>query len=77
LRSKGSQKILVLINLAIAIADGILTDGYAADDGVGLHFINGTLSKIVSSCPSAKAYRVEQKDTGVQETVLELTYPGN
>jgi dipeptidase E len=56
------------------VAEGILPDGYAADDGVGLHFINGTLAKIVSSRPHAKAYRVERQDEGVQETVLEPIY---
>lgn len=38
------------------------------------YFINGTLAKIVSSRPRAKAYRVERQDKGVQEIVLELTY---
>jgi len=58
------------------VAEGLLPDGYAADDGVGLHFINGTLAKIVSSRPHAKAYRVERQDEGVLETVLEPTYLG-
>ncbi len=56
------------------VAQGLLEDGYAADDGVGLHFINGTLAKIVSSRPTAKAYRVERQDNGVQETLLEPIY---
>ena len=56
------------------VVEGLLPDGYAADDGVGLHFINGTLAKIVSSRLHAKAYRVERQDEGVQETVLEPTY---
>ncbi|GAB4373383.1 MAG: hypothetical protein Kow00121_16580 [Elainellaceae cyanobacterium] len=59
------------------VAEGLLPDGYAADDGVGLHFINGTLAKIVSSRPHAKAYRVERQDGVVQETVLEPTYLGD
>jgi len=59
------------------VAEGLLPDGYAADDGVGLHFTNETLAKIVSSRPHAKAYRVEQRDESVQETVLEPTYLGN
>jgi dipeptidase E len=58
------------------VAEGLLPDGYAADDGVGLHFINGTLAKIVSSQPHARAYCVERQDQGVQETVLEPTYLG-
>ncbi len=58
------------------VTEGLLPNGYAADDGVGLHFINGTLAKIVSSRPQAKAYRVERQDEGVLETVLEPTYLG-
>lgn len=58
------------------VADRLLEDGYAADDGVGLHFINETLVRIVSSRPSAKAYRVERQNNAVQETLLEPIYLG-
>lgn len=33
--------------------------GYACDDGVAAHFVDGRLIKFVSSRPNAKAYRVE------------------
>jgi dipeptidase E len=33
--------------------------GYAADDGVGLHFVGTELAEVVSSRPEACAYRVE------------------
>jgi dipeptidase E len=33
--------------------------GYAADDGVGLHFVGTDLNEVVSSRPEASAYRVE------------------
>lgn len=56
------------------VADRLLEDGYAADDGVGLHFINETLARIVSSRPLAKAYRVERQNNAVQETPLEPIY---
>lgn len=59
------------------VADRLLDDGYAADDGVGLHFINETLARIVSSRPSAKAYRVERQNNTVQETLLEPIYLGS
>lgn len=39
--------------------------------------MSGTLAKIVSSRPDAKAYHVERQDDGVQETVLESTYLGD
>ena len=48
-----------------------MVGGYAADDGVGLHFINGHLHKIVSSRPHAKAYRVEVSDEKVVETLID------
>jgi len=39
------------------IASG-LADGFAADDGVGLHFVGTELSDVVSCSPEAAAYRV-------------------
>ena len=54
---------------------GLISSGYAADDGVGLHFVDDKLEKIVSSRPHAKAYRVE-KLNGITETVLEPLYLG-
>jgi dipeptidase E len=52
----------------------LLNDGYAADNGVGLHFVGDRLEKIVSSRPNAKAYRVEKIGETVKETSLESTY---
>lgn len=47
------------------IQSGELPSGYAADDGVGLHFIDGTLTRIVSSRKYARAYHLylENKDS--------------
>ncbi|GAP99609.1 Type 1 glutamine amidotransferase-like domain-containing protein [Leptolyngbya sp. NIES-2104] len=59
------------------IASGELADGYAADDGVGLHFVNGTLANIVSSRSTAKAYRLEREGDRAKETLLEPTYLGD
>ncbi|MCU0534695.1 MAG: peptidase E [Hydrococcus sp. Prado102] len=58
------------------VAEGLLDAGYAADDGVGLHFVGDRLENIVSSRPNAKAYRVEKSGDSVKETVLETTYLG-
>jgi dipeptidase E len=58
------------------IAEGLIGPGYAADDGVGLHYIGTELSRPVSSRPHAKAYRVEKVDGEVVETVLETFYLG-
>ena len=58
------------------IADGTIGDGYAADDGVGLHFVDGELRKIISSRPNARAYRVERNGDGVTESMLMPVYLG-
>ncbi len=52
------------------IADGALPDGYAADDGVALHFVGDHLERVVSSRPHAKAYRVERRGDRAVETAL-------
>lgn len=58
------------------IRSGEMQDGYAADDGVGLHFIDGALHAIVSSRPDARAWRVERDGDGVTETMLTPTHLG-
>jgi peptidase E len=54
-----------------AVARGVLPDGYAADDGVGLLFEDEQLVRVVSSRPAARAYRVQRTGTGVIRTVIE------
>ena len=48
-----------------------MAGGYAADDGVGLHFVDGQLHKVVSSRHDAKAYRVELSGGKVSERPLD------
>jgi peptidase E len=55
------------------IRDGKIGSGYAADDGVALHFIDEELHAIVSSRPDASGYRVD-KD---KETKLSTIYLGS
>jgi len=50
--------------------------GIAADDQVGLHYVGTELREIVSSSPSAAAYRVECSENGVEETRLPARYLG-
>jgi dipeptidase E len=59
------------------VKEGVLKNGYAADDDVALHFVNDRLEKIVSSRPDAKAYRVEKFGDSVEETTLDPIYLGN
>jgi peptidase E len=54
-----------------AIARGVLPDGYAADDGVGLLFEDEQLVRVVSSRPSARAYRVQRSGESAIKTVIE------
>jgi dipeptidase E len=58
------------------LSAGLISPGYAADDGVGLHYIEDKLEKIVSSRPHAKAYRLEKVGETVKETPLQPTYLG-
>jgi dipeptidase E len=58
-----------------ALLDG-LPGGYAADDGVALHFVGSELAEVVSSRPSARAYRVEVREGRVSEEVLRTRFLG-
>ncbi len=51
--------------------------GYAAEDGVALHFRRTRLERVVSSRPDGCAYRVEPAADGVVETPLETVYLGD
>jgi peptidase E len=54
------------------IGDGTLPDGYATDNGVGLHYVGTELREVLSQADGAKGYRVERVGAGeVRETVLE------
>lgn len=55
---------------------GFLKDGYAADDGVGLHFVGHQLHRVVSSRSEAKGYRLETKSGNVTERILEPDFLG-
>lgn len=49
-----------------------MSSGFAADDGVALHFIDGKLHRVVSSRPEARAYRVWRDTKTVREDGLEV-----
>ena len=56
------------------IKSGHLMPGYAADDGVGLHFIDQELHKVVSSRPNAKAYYVTTEGESLIERTIDPVY---
>ncbi|MFS0788166.1 peptidase E [Shouchella sp. 1P09AA] len=51
--------------------------GIAADDGVGLHYQNGSLTTIIKSRKDAHAYSVQINHGDIEEKQLESTYLGN
>jgi len=59
------------------LVKGGMPGGLAADDGVGLHFINGHLQHVVSSRREARGYRVEARDGQVMDTPLETRFLGD
>lgn len=58
------------------VKDRLIIPGIAADDGVGLHYVNGELVKVVSSRPNAAAYSVKISEDGIEEKILEPFYLG-
>jgi dipeptidase E len=52
------------------LQDG-LAGGYAADAGVGLHFVDGELREVVACEEGSRAYRVEVRDGEVVEEPIE------
>jgi len=57
------------------VGDG-MRPGFAAEDGVALHFRRTRLQRAVSSRADGCAYRVEHTGDGVVETPLDVTYLG-
>ena len=58
------------------LRDGRIKDGYAADDGAALHFVNEHVERAVSSRQNALAYRVALAGD-VLETPLETHFLGS
>ncbi len=57
------------------VGDG-MRPGFAAEDGVALHFRRTRLARAVSSRPDGCAYRVEHSGEVVVETPLDVVYLG-
>jgi peptidase E len=53
------------------VAEGLLPGGFAAESGVGLHFIGTALAEVVTSHEGKRAYRVERVGDEVQETPID------
>jgi hypothetical protein len=59
------------------VLEGNLPNGIGADDGLGLHYIDGDLSCIVSSRPTAKAYSVIKERHENRRSVVYTEYLDN
>lgn len=60
------------------LADGQISAGYAADDGVALHFIDGKLERTVASRRDASGYHLyRDMDLKVQEEQIQPLYLGD
>lgn len=55
------------------ILEGRISSGYAAEDGVALHFVGERLERAVSARPEARAFWVEKADDTIAETPLDIT----
>ena len=53
------------------LAAGEARPGYAADNGVAFHFVDGKLAHVVSSRPTALGFRLDAADGQVNEQVIE------
>jgi len=58
------------------ISSGLIKNGLAIDDGVGVHFVEQNISNIVSSRPNGKAYTVQYLDNKIVEIELQVDYLG-
>lgn len=54
-----------------------MPSGYATDDGVALHFLDGVLRHVVSSRPNAKGYELKLMGNAAVETPLIPTFLGS
>jgi dipeptidase E len=58
------------------VAGGKIDEGYAADDGVALHFIDGRLLRAVSNRPRARGWRLSRSGKRAVERALLTRYLG-
>jgi dipeptidase E len=59
------------------VSEGVLRDGWAADDGAALVFSGVELHEVVASRPEAAAYRVERTADGVTERRIDARFLGS
>lgn len=58
------------------IHEGTIAEGYGVEDGVALHFVGRDLLRIISSRPSAAAFKVSMRGNRIHEEKLRAHYLG-
>jgi hypothetical protein len=58
------------------VASGEMVPGYAFDNGVAGHFVDGAFKLCVSARPDAKGYYVDRVEGEMVQTALETRYLG-
>jgi dipeptidase E len=58
------------------LLDGTAGPGFAAEDGTALHFTGARLSRVVSSRPGVRAYRMRAVDGRIERRALAADYLG-
>lgn len=53
-----------------AVANGDLPGGFAAEDGAGVHFIDGKLHKVITEAPGKKVFSIHPSDSPTSSGVL-------
>ncbi len=61
----------------LAVAEGAILPGVAADNCVAVHYEGTDLAAVVASINTARAYRVEQTDAGFSETEIVPRFLGD
>jgi peptidase E len=57
------------------VGAGQVQDGMAADDGVGLHYVDGVFHRAVANRPKAMAWAVRRVAGGIEEVPIEPQRP--
>ncbi|HTV62244.1 MAG TPA: peptidase E [Verrucomicrobiae bacterium] len=56
------------------IQQGALPAGYAIEDGAAVHFIGDTIAEVITSRPSARAFRVRREGSNIIEEPLQTRF---
>lgn len=58
------------------ILNGIIKEGFGVEDGAAVHFVGTVPVKVITSIPSAKAYRIKKYRNRISEVPMDSVYLG-